>query len=308
MTRTRRLLYLSKKLEKLMVEGVLREPPSTIREVSLMPDEKVIIELVGKTDDLEKKMAVASKAVSTHVRGMVYFFAEGNKQIKREWTAIDEITKGMARLDTIGKKVGESLYNSLGILGREIFAPLKTDIKAVEEETGKAMSAFAKFGASLKNSLLDLIGTIITQGLILAGFIEALNLLPPPGLIGTAVAKFLSGGITVFKGFAEKKVADVEGAMQMGGIVGKVGKYILHPGELVIPTQGVILDNFVDRLAAALAPAMHPQLAIPQQNIIEISPELDGIVKLSARLSESGKKHFGRNVRKAIATDKRADA
>lgn len=104
------------KKRTLTTEGKLKE--------LIMLDEKVVIEPVGKVDDLEKKMAVAAKSIQTQVKGMVYFFAEANKQITHSWPAIDEITKGLARFDTIGKAVGDFLSRSLGMLGREVFAPL----------------------------------------------------------------------------------------------------------------------------------------------------------------------------------------
>lgn len=290
-----------------------------------MGDQNIIVELTAKTDQFEQGLRKIDLATVKTIKGVTYFFAEASAKALTFADSLERVTRGMLKLQTVGKNVGDVLFNALGKLAEDVIEPIT--IKLDDSAT-----AFQKFVANIVNGITELVAKVVTQGLLYAAFISLLNLIPPPGVIGTGFAKFLAGGMAwkdIFGG--GKPGIPVEGSKQAGGEVEKTGLHRLHKGEWVIPStlarvlgriaglspQGITphsleerFDALASRLTGGFQRALQPARGLQSPPIhIHISGGLDTFIEGIERIDDTpdNQKRFGRVVRKAIGKDREAD-
>lgn len=290
-----------------------------------MGDQQITIDLIAKTKQFEDGLEKINLATIKTIKGVTYFFGEASTKALTFEDSLERVTRGMLKLQTIGQKTGDVLFNALGKLAKDVIEPITINLD-------ESATAFQKFMANIVNGIMELVGKVITQGLLYAAFIELLNLIPPPGVIGTGFAKFLAGGMAwkdIFGG--GKPGIPVEGSKQAGGEIEKTGLHRLHKGEWVIPStlarvlgriaglspQGVTPSSLEDRfnalgsrLVQGLQGALQPARGLQSPPIhIHISGGLDTFIEGIERIDDTpdNQKRFGRVVRKAIGKDREAD-
>lgn len=247
-------------------EGVAR-----LEETGKELAESVTADVTVMTDQFEQGFQKIDLAATETIRGVTYFYAEASARALTFEDTLDRVTHGMLKLQTIGKQTGDVLYDSLGKFADDVIAPWKIELD-------KSASAWRKFGANIANGMMDLVAKIVTQGLLYAGFIELLNLLPPPGVIGTGFAKLLAGGMDWKDWFSGGKPGVPAGipGKQAGGRVGKRPYLVGERGpELFVPqAPGEIITNeALNRLASAMRPPQAPANAF--QSVVNVNFEGD---------------------------------
>jgi hypothetical protein len=233
--------------------------------------QSVTADVTVMTDQFEQGFRKVDLAAAETIRGVTYFYAEASTKALTFEDTLKIITHGILRLQTIGKQTGDVLYDALGKFADDVIAPWKIELD-------KSASAFKKFGANIANGMVQLVAKVITQGLLYAGFIELLNLLPPPGVIGTGFAKLLAGGMAwkdIFSGGKPGVPAGIPGK-QAGGRVGKRPYFVGERGpELFVPqAPGEIISNdALNRLASVMRPPQAPANAL--QTVVNVNFEGD---------------------------------
>lgn len=298
-----------------------------------MGDQQIVVDLIAKTKQFENGFKRIDTTTAETIKGVVYFFTEASRKALTFEDSLGRVTRGMLKLSTIGQEVCNVLNNSLGQLAKDAVAPLKINID-------ESATAFQGFMANIANGLIDLIGKVVIQGGIFAALISGLNLIPPPGVIGTAFAKFLAGGADLggmgsFGGFL-KELTGLTGlsSKQAGGEIEETGLHQLHKGEWVIPTrlaevlgslvnlppQGITAHSLTERfnafgsqLTQGIRGALQPAFAgggMGERTIVVRFPDPIGAlaeVYETSSIAPGSKVRLGRICRKAIGLDQLAD-
>lgn len=252
-------------------------------------------EQMGMLDDIEGRMQTAN---NTFTQFKETWGGEMTEEEIQAWQKRqDEIAKTQQRYISFAQSV-KSQFDQ--VFGEPLMQLFDDTFGRLKFQIDDSMGAFEKFTKSIINNLIDMVGKLAVQGLAFAAIITGLNLIPPPGTIGTAFAKFLAGGSF---GSAGKDVA----GGNVGGLIGKLfsGGYDSPMNDAWVRRQG---SDFAREFALGLQQQMMPGFTgIGGVQIVEVPMGMTPFINVYRNSPEADKQAVGRTYREATAISKRGE-